>query len=115
MLQVVSDRLFRRFARTLGHPEWIEELAAARIPSGPVLSPAEVLAHPHVAGSPILTTTTYPGVDGPFPIVTAPVRLAGHVTTTRPAPLGGQDTYAILAELGYAPDEIAHLHADRVV
>lgn len=96
--------------------EVLEAFVAAGLASAPVLAPSEVLDHEHVTASGMLATVPYPGV-APDPVVpTAPVRFAsvGDVTPRR-APLLGEHTDELLAELGYAPHEVAALHAARVV
>ena len=95
--------------------EVLDAFAAAGVPSGPVLSPQQVLDHPHVVASPLLATTTYPGLAAPFPIVSPPVRFGGQATIPDPAPTLGADTDAILTELGYDGATITSLRAARVV
>ncbi|CAN5717655.1 CoA transferase [soil metagenome] len=95
-----------------------EVLAAfntAGVPSGPVLSPQQVLEHAHVASSPMIAPATYPGVSGSFPLVTSPVRLGNTTSPAGPTARLGADTDAILTELGYDPAAIATLHQDRIV
>ena len=89
----------------------VAALTAARVPAVPVLSPTEVVAHPHLAARQA------------FPIVEHATRSAVRVTATpfhvdgRPlAPRGpapyrvGEHTYAVLTEvLGYSPDRIEGL------
>jgi len=94
----------------------IAELAEARIPAGPVLTPAQVLADPHVAARKLFKPTDYPGLPRPAPLKETPVRLSetpGGVRT-RPPTLG-EHTERILTDLGYSAEEIAALRAKRVV
>jgi crotonobetainyl-CoA:carnitine CoA-transferase CaiB-like acyl-CoA transferase len=86
-------------------------LTAARIPCAPVLSPAEVISHPHLAAR------------GAFPEIPHPTRGAVRVTATPfhvdrepvgprgPAPYrAGEHTRAVLGELlGYEPERVAAL------
>ncbi len=88
--------------------EAIEELGAARVPAGPVLSPAQVMAHPQVIASGLVQAVAYPGAASPAPIVSVPIRLSESAPgPMKRAPLAGEHTAAILAEIGYSAEEIA--------
>lgn len=96
--------------------EAIAELEAARIPAGPVYSPAQALEDPHIRAAELLQRMDYPGLAAPAPVADTPVRLSrtpGGIE--RRAPLLGEHTDAILGELGYGVAEIAELRAKRVV
>lgn len=96
--------------------EAIETLGHARIPAGPVLHPAEVLAHPQVAASGLVQPVDYPGTPSPAPIVSAPITMsAAAPEAMRRPPLAGEHNAAILAEIGYSADEIAALVASGAV
>ena len=90
--------------------EALEALAEARVPAGPVLAPSEVAAHPQVQATGFLEHVRYPGTPADAPIMGAPVRLSDHdrPAMTR-APQSGEHSAAILAEIGYAPEEITAL------
>jgi crotonobetainyl-CoA:carnitine CoA-transferase CaiB-like acyl-CoA transferase len=79
-----------------GSVEWEELLAAADVPSGPVLSVAEVVAHPQTEALEMFGPVEQDGsrrYRGPWMI-------DGHrPPTPGPAPLLGQDTQEIFAEL----------------
>jgi crotonobetainyl-CoA:carnitine CoA-transferase CaiB-like acyl-CoA transferase len=94
----------------------IVELEAARIPAGTVNSPQQVLDDPHVQAAELLKRVDYPGLTAPAPIVDTPIRLSrtpGGIHSR--APLLGEHTDTILAELGYNDDEVSDLRAKRVV
>jgi crotonobetainyl-CoA:carnitine CoA-transferase CaiB-like acyl-CoA transferase len=84
---------------------------AARIPAAPVLTPAEVIAHPHLAEREFFPAVPHPARDD--------VRVTGvpfMVDGRRPAPAGpaphrpGQHTREVLSErLGYDADKIEAL------
>jgi crotonobetainyl-CoA:carnitine CoA-transferase CaiB-like acyl-CoA transferase len=91
-------------------------LDRARVPCAPVLSPAEVLAHPQVAAGGFFTALPYPGVEPAPPISEHPVVLSATPGRVRSrAPLLGEHTDLVLAELGYSPAEITALrHAGAI-
>ena len=96
--------------------EAIRELEAARIPAGPVHSPAEALEDPHIQAAGFLTATPYPGLDEPAPLASTPVQLSRTPGMIRErAPQLGEHTDELLTELGYSTSEISTLREKRVV
>ncbi len=92
------------------------ELAAARIPCGEVLTPAEALANEQVVDREFLTAVDYPGLDSPAPVARMPVEFSKADTGIRHrAPTLGEHTGEILEELGYDAKIIAELRANRIV
>jgi len=91
-------------------------LTAARIPCAPVLSPAEVVAHPHLAARAAFPAVAHPARA--VRVTSAPFHLDGRPTgPTGPAPYEvGQHTRAVLGDvLGYPPARIDELRALGVV
>jgi crotonobetainyl-CoA:carnitine CoA-transferase CaiB-like acyl-CoA transferase len=94
----------------------LEEMEAARLPAGPVLSPQEVLDDPHVAAKGLFQYVEYPGLDKPAPLMKTPIELSetpGEIRS-RPPTLG-EHTDEIMQELGYSQAQIAILREKRVV
>ena len=94
----------------------LEEMEAARLPAGPVLSPQEVLDDPHVAAKGLFQYVDYPGLDKPAPLMKTPIELSetpGEIRS-RPPTLG-EHTDEIMQELGYSEAQIAILREKRVV
>ncbi|MEM6760171.1 MAG: CaiB/BaiF CoA-transferase family protein [Pseudomonadota bacterium] len=90
--------------------EWAERFDGTDACVAPVLTLQEAAAHPHLA-----QRGTYVSDDVPLQAGVAP-RLS-HWPARMPAAPGaaGGDADAILTRLGYAPDQIAALRADRVL
>ncbi len=94
----------------------MEELAAARIPCGEVLTPAETLVNEQVVDQEFLQPVDYPGLSRPAPLARMPLDFSRADTGIRQrAPTLGEHTDAILAELGYDSAMIEGLRARRVV
>lgn len=94
----------------------LAELAAARVPAAPVLNPGEVLAQPQVAAMALVEPLAYPGTDTAAPVIRAPIALSANAKQApRRAPQVGEHSDAILAELGYTPDAISALRAQRII
>jgi crotonobetainyl-CoA:carnitine CoA-transferase CaiB-like acyl-CoA transferase len=72
--------------------EWVEEVRAAGIPSGPVNTLADVFADEHVRGSGILQDLDHPSA-GPLKMLASPVLVDGvRLPIRRPPPALGQHT-----------------------
>jgi crotonobetainyl-CoA:carnitine CoA-transferase CaiB-like acyl-CoA transferase len=111
----LSDRMARWCAERTTE-QAIAELDRARVPAGPVYTPADVLEDPHVQARELFRYVEYPGVPKPAPIIDTPVRLSDTPGSIRHrAPLLGEHTDEILASLGYSSDDIARLREQRVV
>ncbi len=96
--------------------EALGELGAAKVPAGAVLKPSEALAHPQVAASGLVDAMDYPGAHGPAPVVRTPITLSASAKAAPvPAPQLGQDSDAILAEIGYDAAAISALREQRII
>ena len=104
--------LAARFAERAS-ADWLAGLAEADVPAGPINDVAEAFGSPWAAGRTV--ELPHPRL-GPVRQVVPPFTLSGTPASIRmPPPLLGEDTDAILAELGYEPDETAALRAAGIV
>jgi len=103
-------------AVTIGHSRahWLAKCEEAGVPAGPINSVPEALADPHVRARGMVQELTHPEA-GPVPALGNPVKMsATPPALRRAAPSLGQDTDAILRELGYAEREVAALREQGV-
>jgi crotonobetainyl-CoA:carnitine CoA-transferase CaiB-like acyl-CoA transferase len=95
------------------HQEWLRRLEEARLPHGLVRGIGEVLAHPQTLARRMIEQVESP--VGPVPVIASPLHLSASAERLDRIPALGQDTEAILKELGYSADQIAHLRNDHVI
>ena len=109
---LLEDALAARSAE-----QWTGLLNQAGVPAGPVFSVPEILNHPQIAARDLIATfTDVPGVGRDIRIARTGIKIDGEAPATEtPPPLLGQDTDAILGELGYHAHEIAALHEEQAV
>jgi crotonobetainyl-CoA:carnitine CoA-transferase CaiB-like acyl-CoA transferase len=113
--EIISERMARWCAERTTE-QCLAELDTARLPAGPVLSPQQVLEHEHVGAMRLLVPVDYPGLPRPAPVTDTPVRLSATPGGIRHrAPLLGEHTDEVLAELGYDAEAVARLREGGVV
>ena len=111
----ISERM-QRWTQDRTNAEVVQTLEDARIPCGEVLAPQQTLENEQVAAMNFLVDTPFPGVEGMAPIARMPMNFSSiDNSVRRRAPLLGEHTDAILAELGYTDREIVALHEARAV
>ena len=118
------DQIIAPLFRERTVDEWVQILGQAGVPCIPVVRRNNVVDQPYIVQNHLFTTVQHPAA-GSTRMFNVPVRLTENpgpaqlsdVTgwVRRPAPLQGQDTDAILGEIGYSPDEIRSLHESNVV
>jgi crotonobetainyl-CoA:carnitine CoA-transferase CaiB-like acyl-CoA transferase len=96
--------------------EALAELEKAKIPAGPLYSPQQALEDAHVRAAGLLHDTDYPGLPRPAPLAPTPVDLSETPGRfAHRAPMLGEHTDEILAELGYSEAAIDALRAANVI
>lgn len=111
------DALVEAWTRGRGKDEVMAELTRAHVPCAPVRTTAEVVDDPHLRARGHWTEVDHPR-RGKTLVPNSPIRLHGSAPgrVERPAPLLGQDTDRVLAELlGLGSEKLADLHARGVI
>jgi formyl-CoA transferase len=107
---LVSERM-----RTRTTAEWVEILAGAGVPCGPVYRMDEVFADPQIEHLGMAAPVEHPAL-GRLDLVRNAVRMTGVGPTVRSAsPDAGDQSDAVLVELGYGDEEIAALRTAGTV
>jgi crotonobetainyl-CoA:carnitine CoA-transferase CaiB-like acyl-CoA transferase len=103
--------------RLVGDPTaaWLDRLEAAEVPCGPINDIVAALGTEQARARDMVAEVVHPRL-GPIWQLGIPFKLAATPASIRTAPpLLGEDADGILAELGYAPAEVARLRRDGVV
>lgn len=111
-LEPLLNAVFRQ--RTTA--DWLDELQAAGIPSGPINTVPQVMADPQIRHRGMIQEVTHPRV-GTVPIANTPLRFSRSEAGIKgPPPDMGADTAAVLEQLlGLGTDDVAALEARNVV
>ncbi|MFD6321526.1 CaiB/BaiF CoA transferase family protein [Streptomyces sp. NPDC001812] len=94
--------------------EWEAAFEEADIPHGPVNTIEDLFSDPQLVATDFFQTIHQPGM-GPVRLARSPIDMGVPAAAPRPAPRLGEHTREILAEAGFAAEEITQLHDDRVV
>ncbi len=94
--------------------EWVEKLTSQGVPTGPVWSVPEALAHPQIADRGLLQTHQVGGQD--LQLVGIGAKLDGMAPSVdAPPPTLGAHTNDILTELGYDNTQISALKVEGAI
>jgi crotonobetainyl-CoA:carnitine CoA-transferase CaiB-like acyl-CoA transferase len=101
--------------KTRTSAEWLARLDAEQVPCAPILSRADILTDPQVAANGLILESEHPHV-GRMRQPRPAARFDGTPAELRsPAPLLGEHTDAVLAEIGMTPEDRAELRSGGVV
>jgi len=100
---------------TRSSDEWIEALNAAGVPCGPIYTVDQVFADPQVMHADLAATLQHP-TRGPVRVL-APGMVLSRTPGSLERSLGpkGQDSDAVLAELGFSTEEIGQMRDQGVI
>jgi formyl-CoA transferase len=108
----LRDLLAEVFA-TRSRDVWLAALAANDVPAAPILTVDDAVEHPQVRAVDVIDRDGGPRLRG---LVRSPVQVDGrHCASERPPPLLGEDTGAVLTELGVPKEEQDRLSAAGTV
>jgi crotonobetainyl-CoA:carnitine CoA-transferase CaiB-like acyl-CoA transferase len=95
--------------------EWVEFAVERDIPMGPANRISDLLDDPHLKTRSVLVNGEHPRA-GEFTYVGEPVQVQGQpYEVRRPAPLLGEHTDEVLAELGRSEEQIAELREQKAI
>ena len=103
------DALVETLTEILSHrttSEWLAKLEAAGVPAGPVYDVKEMSEDPHTIARGMIAKVPA-GTGGEHSVIAHPVKYSADPTSIRRgAPLLGEHSREVLAEFGFAADEI---------
>lgn len=111
--RAVLEQTIEKIFLERDHTEWLDRLKKAQLPYGEVRGIAEVLAHPQAIARRFIREVESP--VGRVPVIGNPVRLSDSPARYDRIPDLGEDTEAILKELGYDDSAVESLRRDKVV
>lgn len=110
LVPLLADRFREKSSK-----EWLERLAAADIPAGPILSPEAALDDTHFLARGMVVELDHPAL-GVYRMLGNPIHLSNTpVSYRRPSPMLGEHNDGILEELGYSSKEIERLRKGSVI
>jgi len=95
------------------HNHWLAQLKKAELPYGEVRGIAQVLAHPQVAARKLIREADSP--VGKVPVVANAIKMSDSSARYDRIPALGEDTEAILKQLGYDAGTITQLRAEKII
>jgi formyl-CoA transferase len=102
------------WTKTMTKFEAMDILNKYDIPCGPILSMKEIAAEPSLRATGTIVEVEHPE-RGKYLTVGNPIKLSDSPTEVLRSPLLGEHTEEVLSQLGYAPEQIALLRAERVI
>jgi len=112
-LAEIFDRI-EDWTKTKTKFEAMDELNKHDIPCGPILSMKEIAEEPSLRATGTVVEVDHPK-RGKYLTVGNPIKMSDSPADVKRSPLLGEHTDEVLAELGYAADQIATLRAEKVI
>jgi crotonobetainyl-CoA:carnitine CoA-transferase CaiB-like acyl-CoA transferase len=110
----VRLELTQEVLKTRTTEQWLERLEAAGVPCAPVLTRAQVIAHPQIRASGILLESEHPSA-GRLRQTRGAARFDTATLIRRGAPRLGEHSLEILAELGLTDPAIEALRREQII
>jgi itaconate CoA-transferase len=111
--RAVLEELLEKIFLERDHNHWLAQLKKAELPHGEVRGIAQVLAHPQVAARRLIREVDSP--VGKVPVIANALKMSNSEARYERIPGLGEDSEAILKDLGYDAAAIAQLHAEKVI
>jgi formyl-CoA transferase len=111
------DQIFEtieQWTKTKNKFEVMDILNQYDIPCGPILSMEEIAAEPSLRATGTVVEVDHP-TRGKYLSVGNPIKLSDSPSEVTRSPLLGEHTDEVLTELGYTPDKVANLRAERAI
>jgi crotonobetainyl-CoA:carnitine CoA-transferase CaiB-like acyl-CoA transferase len=109
------DAALSQRCRDFSRDELLERLLAADVLAAPINEIPEVVQDPQIRNNEMIATVEHAKL-GSLEVTGVPIHLRGTPgSVRRSAPMKGQHTEELLAELGYRPEEIAQLVKETAV
>ncbi len=102
------------WTKTMTKFEAMDILNKYDIPCGPILSMKEIAEEPSLRATGTVVEVDHPE-RGKYLTVGNPIKLSDSLTEVTRSPLLGEHTEEVLAQLGYSPEKIAALRAEKVI
>ena len=112
-LMEIFDKI-EEWTKTKTKFEAMDILNEYDIPCGPILSMKEIAEEPSLRETGTVVEVDHP-TRGKYLTVGNPIKMSDSPSDVKRSPLLGEHTDEVLAELGYQPDQIAALRAEKVI
>jgi formyl-CoA transferase len=109
----IFDKI-EEWTKTKSKFEAMDLLNQYDIPCGPILSMKELADEPSLRATGTVVEVDHP-TRGKYLTVGNPIKMSDSPSDVKRSPLLGEHTDEVLAELGYQPDQIAALRAEKVI